>query len=604
MSLTSLLEQNENVRRVLKDISPTKKTFVWDGINPAFYKDAPVLAPYLLQNSSEAGLIGTAVDYMFRFVIARKIDHGKEEVLEHLWANTGMSALEGILDESIRMAINNKYNECVVNIRRFIYGENIQDDVMADIVLRLAYLEVFRRSGRLPDRHEDILDRKDKILIDDIKKLTDVFINSFIDSGIVRHDSEVVFNPDFGKWSSVCGGADADIYIDGTLYDFKTTKAIYRDWTEIGQLYGYYCLYRLCKRDNVKENVALFGKPLDAIAIYKSRHGMINKCTIQKSDADYSDLAIDRLGSVLTSNDEKMKEMQKPYFQEILDKMDRQFVQYPVYTYTKKQRNLSAVTIRHIHQKMFYNILFLGYITVTGFMKGEDGDWVVYYSEKKEKKFREEVFQFYKTYHDKMLVEDSIPEIGKRILVARLGYGTIIKQEQRNTFVETTLLLNNEKEETVNLDAEDWYAVGDFRPLIKEKTFPYQIGEKAFLKINSSERMVSVEGFSNEDEKCYVILNDGNNEFRLPAVEAIDRLYERKDRSDMRFILQSANSHIAVRDMKIGDKLKYITERARKQVQWEGVVTDIITEKPEKMEICAVIDFGVNGKRTFIGSLV
>jgi len=49
-------------------------------------------------------------------------------------------------------------------------------------------------------------------------------------------------NPTFGSASDLVGGADADLFIDGTLIDIKTSKHLEMERDVFNQLLGYYCL--------------------------------------------------------------------------------------------------------------------------------------------------------------------------------------------------------------------------------------------------------------------------------------------------------------------------------------------------------------------------
>ena len=99
----------------------------------------------------------------------------------------------------------------------------------------------------------------------------------FIEKGYVQSDSIVVFNPQFGKGSELCAGADADIFIDGVLYDFKCGKKQGYDWREVAQLMAYFYLnffsYAKTKSkifpDSLKEYNIL------RVAFYRARSGEV-----------------------------------------------------------------------------------------------------------------------------------------------------------------------------------------------------------------------------------------------------------------------------------------------------------------------------------------
>ena len=71
-----------------------------------------------------------------------------------------------------------------------------------------------------------------------------------------------------------CGGADADIYIDGTLYDFKCTKREGYVWKDVSQILGYYLLDCISKDSKDREN-DLDKYEIRRIAFYKARFGEV-----------------------------------------------------------------------------------------------------------------------------------------------------------------------------------------------------------------------------------------------------------------------------------------------------------------------------------------
>jgi hypothetical protein len=78
-------------------------------------------------------------------------------------------------------------------------------------------------------------------------------------------------NPTFGDSSKDIGGADADIIIDDTIIDIKTTKYSKFEKEYFRQLIGYYLL-------NVRE-CNKYGK-INNLGIYFSRYGLLFKFPI------------------------------------------------------------------------------------------------------------------------------------------------------------------------------------------------------------------------------------------------------------------------------------------------------------------------------------
>lgn len=297
MGLKSMLKNTE-IKNIIKPILPTKYTFTTNlGWNiEAFSKYYELLVPNELTDKSDAKLVGIAFDYMARFIIANHIEYNKKSVLENMVCEKTFDYLKDVLNNDIFDRSKIFYEYKIKRIENYILNCSIDeyDTIILD-VLTLARFEQIYRSGIdyiipiIKDRHI-----KDLELRDDLKKNCEIFKKVFIDSRLVKKDSIVVFNPNFGVWSYKCFGADADIFIDGVLYDFKcVSKNNYRI-DDIAQICGYYLLHMLTQdKDNSEEfedesNVPapLKNMTIKSIALYKSRFGAIEYYDVNKFDKE------------------------------------------------------------------------------------------------------------------------------------------------------------------------------------------------------------------------------------------------------------------------------------------------------------------------------
>ena len=89
----------------------------------------------------------------------------------------------------------------------------------------------------------------------------------------------ILFNPSFGSVSAALGGADADIVVDGILYDFKTgrgnkTHRFSYDRTEVAQIFAYWYAHILTNEINDSTSDS-YGTSIHAVALYHARIGRI-----------------------------------------------------------------------------------------------------------------------------------------------------------------------------------------------------------------------------------------------------------------------------------------------------------------------------------------
>ena len=249
MSLTSFL-QIPNVR------AEFAKTFQFK---------VPKLSGELLAppKTKHYSLIGTAFDYLLRFHIEKL----NPDTSKSSWiAELGVDMAQKQLDDY------KKLKAVIDGIKRgpyfdYIHTGNLSESLFASTIV-LAKLDMIYRIGRLePDimdyQNEDILDLKNLI--------------SIVDDSLFKSKFFCTLNPGFGNASLLVGGADADMIIDGTLIDIKTTKNLKFERGHYNQLIGYYILNKI---SNVNET----NRKIDKIGIYFSRYGILQ--TIPTSQID------------------------------------------------------------------------------------------------------------------------------------------------------------------------------------------------------------------------------------------------------------------------------------------------------------------------------
>ena len=318
MSLKSMLtgssESDKAFQSVIKKNLPRKEDFstVYGQMPFSEYK---VLAPYELENPTDAGIVGTAFDYLARAMIAQPLEKNKEESVLGLKALIGIERIAKKINKEELHMLQKKYVEVLVDFIDYVYSnyalipDNIfdrckQEEFMAwskymekaslssyepnsDITrlisgaYYLAKLEqVFRTGGMLPENGiSSLIKEPSRELVRDISNLCRVFNERFIEGGLVHPKSVVIFNPSFGIASYACGGADADVYVDGVLYDFKTSKKNGYNWKEIAQLVMYYYLNEIVasieEPDMLEAAAQLSEYNIFKLAFYKARFGEI-----------------------------------------------------------------------------------------------------------------------------------------------------------------------------------------------------------------------------------------------------------------------------------------------------------------------------------------
>lgn len=234
-------------------------------IKTLFKESFPVAKPRLDGDmlaspiSKRSSLVGTAFDYLLRFRLERSFDACDvrpwvaEEAVEVL--NSGM-----IPCDSRKRSNANAKLEAARGAHRSYMDTGVAGDEVLGASLDLAQLDVIYRTGITYEFFDASGDD-----IADLRGMADVANRKF-----PMPSQTCYLNPTFGKGSSLVGGADADLIIDGRLIDIKTNRRLAFGQDMYNQLVGYYVL-SLLGGVNGKDDVNI-----TTVGIYYARYGLLH----------------------------------------------------------------------------------------------------------------------------------------------------------------------------------------------------------------------------------------------------------------------------------------------------------------------------------------
>jgi len=173
-------------------------------------------------------LVGTAFDYLLRFLIKA---HNPQAITTPWRIEQSLDLLNGKekkIAKSILTTAKKRYD-------LFLHDKEINDELIISTLL-LAKIDgaVFGNSFDEIDLNVDPAD------IEDMRNL----ITGVPKSLYIKKES-CFLNPTFGLASNLVGGADADLFIDNTLIDIKTTKDPKFTRLFFNQIMGYVILHEL-----------------------------------------------------------------------------------------------------------------------------------------------------------------------------------------------------------------------------------------------------------------------------------------------------------------------------------------------------------------------
>ncbi len=236
MSLTSFLKNREVAEKFLKE---------FPNIPFKLESKKEILAPPI---TNHYNLIGTAFDYLLRFYLKRI----NPKAITRPWIAETVASKKSIPKV-----------KTIVSEAKKIYSQYLKSGKMNKKLFKasilLAQIDPIYRADYV-DKNLGNVDDRD---IKDLKKLVSV-----IDPKLFKAKKLTILNPTFGEGSQIVGGADADLVIDDTLIEIKSTKdlKLRREWFH--QNIGYYILSKIGGIYGTSSN-----HKINKLGFYLSRYG-------------------------------------------------------------------------------------------------------------------------------------------------------------------------------------------------------------------------------------------------------------------------------------------------------------------------------------------
>lgn len=247
MSLTTFLA-NKDIKERLSQEFPKAK----------FNLKKKILASPITKHYS---LVGTAFDYLMRFYLK----HINPCAVESSWvAELVVPKVED--NKRLLKKVVNIISEAKTTYSRYLKSGRMDDELIRSAIL-LAQLDPIFRADII-DENIGIIDDGDTT---DLENLISIVRPEFF-----KAKKLCILNPTFGIASQLVGGADADILIDNTLIDIKTTKDLKLDRKYFNQIIGYYILFKIGGINDVSP------KPeIETLGIYYSRYGELYTISVK-----------------------------------------------------------------------------------------------------------------------------------------------------------------------------------------------------------------------------------------------------------------------------------------------------------------------------------
>ena len=290
MSLTSIFNQktrkDKEITLFIRSHLPKASDFhTVSGNRPFSAKDYIYHVENNLSTPHESSQLGTAFDYLFCLDIAHQTKQPFN--INRVVAMQGHQMIKRKFPSSLFYDVHIMSSK--TRMESYMYNSSVTTNYHRNATkiygacFLFAQLDHVFRSKLFPEKiNKEWLFLPKGTFIDEFEQL-----QALAQEQVISHLSPqdtITFNPNFGLGSLLVRGADADIVINDTLIDVKTTKNPGYRWKDIAQLVGYYFLNRINAKYGTTESLN-FSK----VALYKARFGEMETIDLDEFYGDNID---------------------------------------------------------------------------------------------------------------------------------------------------------------------------------------------------------------------------------------------------------------------------------------------------------------------------
>lgn len=276
MSLTSeVYGGRSEFLSILCRTLPTKDKFKCMSGHTPFTAEMACLVPYRLSGRQQAATIGIAFDYVSKVIVAQYACQDAQDFLNNFMAYKEYMHLIEFMELSGLYYLDDIYRRSMTRIKNYLMSRCKVSDIIEPCIF-FARMEIVLRDqhsiveGTILFTEDMTMEMKTELAL-----MAGLFTERFVKTLRLDKYSTILNNPAFGVCSSAIGGAVADIYVNGTLYDIKTSKGYDFSEREFAQVYGYAILDSIMPDIGADYSITQYFGGIRNIALYKARFGEI-----------------------------------------------------------------------------------------------------------------------------------------------------------------------------------------------------------------------------------------------------------------------------------------------------------------------------------------
>lgn len=283
MAIDSYLYGNtandEMIMSAVSSIVPNDDLFSTLSGNEPFSSQYKLCVPMRVKGDMSHILIELAFHYIAKVIVAAYCNDTNCNPFENSIAERSIRNLQPKIEKSYFQEVYERYEYATMQLQNYIDGEDNSTNNIIQHCFFLAKLDICYRKAAIPSDLSQFFTPATPDEVIEIKEMALKFGKSFIPR-VLRPESKIIFNPNFGFGECLIGETECDMIIDKTIIDLRTDIGTSYPRDRVTKSMVHFLLTEINRDFGNKENAF----PIDNLVFYSARYGETEILSLEDID--------------------------------------------------------------------------------------------------------------------------------------------------------------------------------------------------------------------------------------------------------------------------------------------------------------------------------
>ena len=263
----------------VSSIVPNEDLFSTLSGNEPFSSQYKLYVPMRVKGDMSHILIELAFHYIAKVIVAAYCNDTNCNPFENSIAERSIRNLQPKIEKSYFQEVYERYEYATMQLQNYIDGEDNSTNNIIQHCFFLAKLDICYRKAAIPSDLSQFFTPATPDEVIEIKEMALKFGKSFIPR-VLRPESKIIFNPNFGFGECLIGETECDMIIDKTIIDLRTDIGTNYPRDRVTKSMVHFLLTEINRDFGNKENAF----PIDNLVFYSARYGETEILSLEDID--------------------------------------------------------------------------------------------------------------------------------------------------------------------------------------------------------------------------------------------------------------------------------------------------------------------------------